>query len=120
MENVSDINKIASIKSLQSTIDKSEKALARMVGKDSSTTLLKKRLEALYTGLYVLESAWNQKPHHFKQYNLAEARNTLSDLHSIIKVAYIKAKNGSPQRTLLERRIKAIELAIQAIDDLSE
>jgi len=33
---------------------------------------------------------------------------------------YVKSKAGSPQRTLLERRIKALELAVQAIDDLSD
>ena len=36
-----------------------------------------------------------------------------------LRASYDKSKAGSPQRTLLERRIKALELAIQAIDKLS-
>ncbi len=32
---------------------------------------------------------------------------------------YSKSKVGSPQRMLLERRIKSLELAIQAIDHYS-
>ena len=39
MENVSNVNKLESIKSLQSTIRKSEKALAQMTEKGANTTI---------------------------------------------------------------------------------
>ncbi|WP_278245228.1 hypothetical protein [Clostridium sulfidigenes] len=42
MENVSDECKLESIKSFQSTISKSEKALAQITEKGSNTTLIKK------------------------------------------------------------------------------
>jgi len=119
MENVSNVNKLESIKSFQSTISKCENALAQMTQKGANTTLLKKRLKALYMGLAMLENVWNQIPHHYTQDELVEARNVLTSLFPSIEKIYAKSKVGSPQRTLLERRIKAFELAVQAIDNLS-
>ncbi|MFJ8247476.1 hypothetical protein [Peribacillus asahii] len=119
MENVSNIDKIESIKSFQSTIRKLEKTLATMTQKGANTTLVKKRLKASYIGLTMLENVWNQRPHHYTLEDLAEARNVLTGLFPSIENSYVKLKAGSPQRTLLERRIKALELAVQAIDDLS-
>lgn len=46
MKNVSNIDKVESIKSLQSTISKLENALSQMTHKGSNTTLVKKRLKA--------------------------------------------------------------------------
>ncbi|GGG12872.1 hypothetical protein GCM10010912_66630 [Paenibacillus albidus] len=119
MENVSNVDKLESIQSFQSTISKSENALAQMTQKGANTTLLKKRLKALYIGLAMLENVWNQRAHHYTQEDLAEARNVLTGLFPSIENIYTKSKAGSPQKTLLERRIKALELAVQAIDDLS-
>jgi len=119
MENVSNVDKLESIKSFQSTISKLENALATMTQKGANTTLLKKRLKAIYIGLAMLENVWNQKKHHYTQKDLAEARNVLTGIFPSIKSIYVKLKTGSPQRTLLERRIKAFKLAVQAIDDIS-
>lgn len=119
MENISNADKLESIKSFQSTISKSEKVLAQMTQKGANTTLLKKRLKALYIGLAMLENVWNQRPHHYTREDLAEARNVLTGLYPSIENIYVKLKTGSPQRTLLERRMKALELAVQAIDNLS-
>ncbi|MFJ8265695.1 hypothetical protein [Peribacillus asahii] len=119
MENVSNIDKLESIKSFQSTIRKLEKTLATMTQKGANTTLVKKRLKASYIGLAMLENVWNQRPHHYTLEDLAEARNVLTGLFPSIENSYVKLKAGSPQRTLLERRIKALELAVQAIDDFS-
>ncbi|MEH6948253.1 hypothetical protein V7068_14510 [Bacillus sp. JJ634] len=118
MENVSNVDKSESIKSFQSTIRKLEKTLATMTQKGANTTLVKKRLKASYIGLAMLENVWNQRSHHYTLEDLAEARNVLTGLFPSIENSYAKLKAGSPQRTLLERRIKALELAVQAIDDL--
>ena len=118
METVSNVNKLESIKSFQSTINKSEKALAQMTQKGANTTLLEKRLKALYIGLAMLENVWNQRPHHYTLEDLAEARKVLTGLFPSLENCCAKSKAGSPQRTLLERRIKALELAIQAIDGI--
>lgn len=120
MENVSDANKLESIKSLQSTIGKLEKSLKQMTQKGANTTLVKKRLKAINIGLAMLENVWNQRPHNYTEEDLAEAHNVLTGLFPSIENTYAKLKAGSPQRTLLERRIKALELAVQAIDDHSD
>ncbi|MGE6310588.1 MULTISPECIES: hypothetical protein [Bacillus cereus group] len=119
MENVSNVDKLESIKSLQSTINKLKNALSQMTQKGANTTLVKKRLKAVCIGLAVLETVWNQGTHHYTQEDLAEARHVLTGLLPSIKNFYDKSKAGSPQRTLLERRIKALEQAIQAIDKFS-
>lgn len=118
MESISDVVKLEAITSFQSTISKSENSLAQMVQKGASTTLIKKRLDAFYIGLAMLENVWNHKPHKYKQEDIAEARITLTGLFPSVKNAYAKSIAGSPQRTLLERRLQALELAVQAIDDL--
>ena len=119
MENVSNADKLESIKSLQSTISKLEKALSQMTQKGANTILVKKRLKAACIGFAILENVWDQRPHNYTQEDLAEARNVLAGLLPTIESSYVKSKAGSPQKTLLERRIKALELAIRAIDNLS-
>ncbi|MEI2316571.1 hypothetical protein [Bacillus paramobilis] len=119
MENVSNLDKSESIKSLQSTIRKLENARLQMTQKGVNTTLVKKRLKAVSVGLAVLENVWNPESHQYNQEELIEARNVLAGLLPSIEKAYDKSKAGSPQKTLLTRRIKALELSIQAIDKLS-
>lgn len=116
MESIPDEVKRQSIASLQSTIRKLEKGLAQMSQKGANTTLIEKRLRAHHVALAVLECAWHQKPHPYRKKDLEEARNTLSGLFPSIDSTFAKAKPGSPQRTLLMRRRKAMELAIQAMD----
>jgi translation initiation factor 2B subunit (eIF-2B alpha/beta/delta family) len=118
VETVSDAVKQESIKSFQSTIRKSEKALVQMQQKGASITLVEKRLKALRTGLAVLESVWDHRPHPYTREDLVEAREVLTGLFPSIEDIYSKSHTGSPQKTLLQRRIKALELAVQAIDDL--
>ncbi|QPQ30726.1 hypothetical protein [Lysinibacillus sp. JNUCC 51] len=119
MENVTNGEKLESIKSLQSTIRKLENALSQMTEKGANTTLVKKRLKAVCIGLAMLENVWNQSPHHCTLEDLAKSRNVLAGLLPSIETIYMKSKVGSPQRTLLERRIKALKLAVQAIDEHS-
>ncbi len=116
MNNVSKTEQIESIKSLQSTIRKLENALSQMTQKGANTTLVKKRLKAVRIGLAMLENIWDQKPHLFSQEDLTEARQILTGLFPSMEKIYDKSKEGSPQKTLLARRIKAMTLAIQAID----
>jgi hypothetical protein len=108
---------LESIKFLESTIRKLENALSQMTEKGANTTLVKKRLKAVDIGLAIIEYVCNQKPHHYTQDDLAEARNILIGLTHSVEKSYAKSKEGSPQRTLLERRLKAMELVIQAIND---
>ncbi|WP_142828135.1 hypothetical protein [Planococcus soli] len=116
MKIVSTEAKAESLQSLQSTIRKSEKALAQMIEKGASTSLIEKRLQALRTGLAVLEKVWHEQPHPYSQEELAKTREVLAGLLPSIESMYAKSKSGSPQRTLLEKRIRSLELAIKAID----
>lgn len=119
METVSNADKLESIQSLQSTISKLENALSQMTLNGTNTTLVKKRLKAVEIGLAMLENVWNQSPHNYTQEDLAAGRNVITGLFPSIENSYAKSKAGSPQSTLLERRIKALNLAVQAIDHLS-
>lgn len=119
LENVSDVDQLESVRSLTSTISKLESALSQMTQSGANTTLVKKRLKAVSIGLAMLENVWNQRPQHYTQEELAEAHKVITGLIPSIENSYAKSKAGSPQRTLLERRIKALKLAGQAIDDLS-
>ncbi|MCQ4088428.1 hypothetical protein [Saccharibacillus sp. JS10] len=119
MENVTDAEKLESIQSFHSTIRKLENAKAQMTEKGANITLVTKRLQALYVGLSVLELVWNKTPHSYNQEEITAARNVLAGLLPSVNSSYDKAKEGSPQKTLLQRRIKSLELAIQAIDELS-
>jgi len=119
MENVLNVDRLEAIKSLQSTISKLENALSQMTYNGANTTLVKKRLKAVSIGLAILENVWNQRPHNYTQEDLADARNVIINLLPSIENSYAKSNAGSPQRTLLERRIKALDLAAQALDHLS-
>lgn len=118
MENVSEKERIESVKSFQSTIRKLEKALAQMTEKGANTTLIRKRLRALHIGLAVLEDVWNGKSHAYAPEELGEARQVLEGLFPSLENMELKLKQGSPQRTLLDRRMRSLELAMEAIDDL--
>ena len=120
MEKLTEAVKAESLKSFQSTIRKSENALSSMTEKGANTTLVSKRLKALRIGLAVLEQVWDEKPHPYTHEDLAEARILLAALLPSIEGIYAKSKPGSPQKTLLERRIKSLELALQAMDDSTD
>ncbi|MEC0373541.1 hypothetical protein [Paenibacillus chibensis] len=105
-----------SIKSMQSTIRKLKNALSQMTDNGANTTLVEKRLHAVCIGLAMLENVWNQTTHHYTQEELVEARNVITSLFPSLENSYAKSKTGSPQRTLLARRKKALERSIQAID----
>ena len=120
MEALTDADKAESLKSFQSTIRKSENALSSMTEKGTNTTLVTKRLKALAIGLAVLEQVWGGKPHPYTNEELAEARDLLAGLLHSIEGIHAKSKPGSPQKTLLERRIKSLELAIQTMDDSTD
>lgn len=120
MDKVSAELQLESIKSFQSTIRKTEKAVVQMKDKGAQTGLVEKRLQALLIGLAGLETVWNGKTNSFSIDELTQARDVLVGLLPFIENQYAKSKAGSSQKTLLERRIQSLELAIRAIDDLSK
>lgn len=117
MENISQSERAEALKSIQSTIHKSETALAKMTDEGSNTTLIKKRLKAHYIGLAMLEYDWNQTPHNYSQNDVKEALETLTNLFPSLERSYAKCRENSSQRTLLDRRIRALKMAVQVIND---
>lgn len=120
MEGVSEKVKAETVQSFRSTIRKLENAFDQMSGKGANTTLVEKRLRAMKTGLVVLDAAWHQKPLQCGSRDISMTRTVLEGLLPSVGEAYTRSKEGSPQRTLLKRRIRSIELAIQAMDELDE
>ncbi|MNZ65737.1 hypothetical protein D3C78_839370 [compost metagenome] len=118
MEEISNLEKLECIRSFQSTISKLENALSQMTNSGANTTLIKKRLNSVRIGLATLEHVWNQSPLNYTQEELVEARNVIAGLFRSIENSYAKSKTGSPQRTLLERRIKALQQSSQAIHEI--
>ena len=117
MDPVTENMKIESLHSFGSAIRKTDKALLGMTGKAANTALIRKRLDALKVGLAVLENAWHNKPHSYSPAQLAAAGEVLRGLLPSIEKLCAKAKTGSPQRTLLDRRATSLKLAVQAIDE---
>lgn len=107
-----------SISSLQSTIRKSETALAKLTAQGSNTTLIRKRLKAFQVALAAFDTIWNQSSLAFGRGDLVEAQLVLSGLFPSLRAAYSKLEAGKSQQTLLKRRIVAQELALLAIEEL--
>lgn len=104
-------------KALQSAVGKSKRALAQMTQKGANTSLLVKRLKALSISLVVLENEGKHLSTLFSHSELSETRSILNNLLISIERSYEKSKSGSSQRTLLEKRIMAMKLVIQMIDE---
>ena len=73
-------DKQESIRSLESTIRKSEKALAKLTAQGSNTTLLRKRLKAFRVGLTALNMIRSQTPLAFNREDLVEAQLVLTGM----------------------------------------
>lgn len=115
MKQLTDKEKIQSIKSFKSTIRKLEKALGQMAEKGANTTLVRKRLGAMKTGLGILEHLWDEKPQACSSQELLEAKILMEEMLPSIRSQLNTSKAGSPQRTLLQRRVISLEQAVQAI-----
>lgn len=74
------------------------------------------RLAAHHIGLNLLKNLWYQKPQEYTLEDLTEARQVLIGLVPSIESQFANSKPGSLQSTLITRRHKALDLAIQAID----
>ncbi|SDN09251.1 hypothetical protein SAMN04488137_3483 [Fictibacillus solisalsi] len=116
MKIVSEEIQLLSIESLKSTLRKLENAYKRMTENHSNTTLVKKRRDAVKIGLDSLENAWHGTEFSYDEEAIRSAKLNLQSLLPSIQKQYVKAKEGSAQKTIIERRITAIELAIEALE----
>lgn len=118
MDGISESERMKSLSSLRSSIAKTTKGLASMEKKGANTTLAKKRLEALSIGLAILEHIWVGTPQQYSPETLSKAREVLSGLIPSVQAIHERSQTGSAQKTLLERRIRSLEQAVQKIDTL--
>ena len=98
-----------SIASPGAGIRKTRKALLQMSRKGANTLLVEKRLKALEIGLAALEG--KNAPE-----NPVEARGILEGLLPSMMEIRGRMKSGSAQETLLNRRIQAIETAMELLE----
>lgn len=103
----------SSIKSLESTRNKLQNSYQTMREKGANTTLVEKRLNAVKIGLESLKG--EQLPYDLK--TIQTATEVLQSLVPPIEKQLEKAKAGSPQKTLNERRLTALTLAIQILNN---
>lgn len=105
-----------SIKSLESTFNKLSNAYRSMTEKSSNTTLVQKRKNAVQIGLASLQNNWNGKEFSYDEEATLTSKEVLQSLIPSIVKPIAKAKEGSPQKTLNERRIMALKLAIESLE----
>ena len=101
--------KYVSIATLESAIRKTRRALLQMSRKGVSTLVVEKRLKALEIGLAALKGKAAPE-------NPVEARGILEGLLPSMMEIRGRMKSGSAQETLLNRRIQAIETAMELLE----
>ncbi|AKI92339.1 hypothetical protein ACMX8W_10270 [Bacillus subtilis] len=105
-----------SIKSLESTFSKLSNAHKSTTEKGSNTSLVKKRLNAVKIGLESLKGTWNGEDFCYEQEIILTHKEVLQDIIPSIEKQIAKAKEGSSQKTLNERRLTALKLAIESLE----
>ena len=120
MDHVTAEEKQQLIEAFNSIIRKSEKALSHMKENSSQTKQLEKRMKAVRIGLKTLTSRWDGLEWDVCLTDALEAKKELESLLHTLPSFLKKLKEGSGQRTYMERRIKALNLAIFYINDLTE
>ena len=120
MDNVTDQTKQESMQALQSAIRKAEKACNHMSQKDANTILIEKRLNALRVAFAILDKRWHLGIGDYPQVDLLETKQLIKRMIQPIKAISMKNRLGPSQKTLIERRIRALELAVQAIEESRE
>ena len=116
MDHVDESVQHQSIASLASSIRKLEKALTSVQGKNSSTTVVATRLLALQIGYAALQAVWSKQAFSFTSAEADGAKKVLAGLFPSLEAMAPKFAAGSSQATLLARRVRSIQLALQALD----
>lgn len=115
METVNQETQDLSIKSLESILNKLSNAQKSMTDKGSNTALIEKRKNAIKIGLASLKDIWNRGDFSYEEDSILTSKETLQSLLASIEKQVAKAKEGSAQKTLNERRLTALELAIKSL-----
>ncbi|WP_147534405.1 hypothetical protein [Bacillus marasmi] len=117
MKNVSEEIQELSINSLESTLKKLSNAYHSMSDKGSNTTLVKKRRDAVKIGLESLKDDWNGYTFIRDKEAILNSKDVLLGVLPSIERQIEKAKEGSSQKTLNKRRLTALQLAIESLEN---
>ncbi|MCM2982539.1 hypothetical protein M3599_16570 [Niallia circulans] len=117
MRNISHEIQDLSIKSLESTLNKLSNAYNTMTEKGANTAIVKKRRNSVKIGLESLKDAWGRGDFLYDKENILASKDILQGIMSSIEKQIAKAKEGSSQETLNERRLAAIKLAIESLEN---
>ncbi|USP93683.1 hypothetical protein [Bacillus vallismortis] len=117
MKTVSQEIQDLSIKSLGATFSKLSNAYRSMTEKGSNKILVKKRLNAVKVGLESLKGTWNGEDFYYEQEIILTSKEVLQDIIPSIEKQIAKAKEGSSQKTLNERRLTALKQAIESLEN---
>jgi hypothetical protein len=117
MRNISKEIQDLSIKSLESTLNKLSNAYNTMTEKGANTTIVKKRRNSIKIGLESLKDAWGRGDFLYDKENILASKDILQGIMPSIEKQIAKAKEGSSQETLNERRLAAIKLAIESLEN---
>lgn len=117
MANVSQDIQDMSIKSLESTFKKLSNAYKSMTEKGSNTTVVKKRRDAVKVGLESLKGTWYGEAFVYDKEIIITSKEILERVMPSIEKQIANAKEGSSQKTINERRIMALKLAIESLEN---
>lgn len=117
MKTVSQEVQELSIKSLDSTFTKLSNAYTSMTEKGSNTTLVKRRRDAVKIGLESLQDVWYDGDFVYDKEVVVQSKDILLSIIPSIEKQLAKEKDGSPQKTVNERRVTALKLAIESLEN---
>lgn len=104
------------VESLESTLHKLNRSLESIRKQGASTTLVQKRVLAVHVGLASLENDWFKRDFMFDEATIEASRDALRIIASAVERQTTSAHRHSSQKTLMDRRRKALELAIQSLN----
>lgn len=117
MKNVDKEVRDISLKSLESTYSKLSNAYQSMTDKGLNTSLVEKRRDAIKLSLDSLKNTWDGVEFTYTKKEILKSMEVLQGLMPSIEKQIAKAKDGSPQKTLNERRLVALKLADESLED---
>lgn len=117
MKTVSQEIQELSIESLQSTLNKLSNAYKSMTEKGSNTTLVEKRRNTVKVGLESLKGAWNEEDFFYEEEIILTSKEVLLGVIPTIEKQIAKAKDSSSQKTLNERRLITLKMAIESLEN---
>ncbi|MCG7343967.1 hypothetical protein MHZ92_07475 [Sporosarcina sp. ACRSL] len=117
MKTISQEIKEMSIESLESTLNKLSNSYNSMTEKGSNTTLVQKRRDAVKIGLDSLKATWNEEDFNYEEESIVVSKKVLQSVLPSIEKQIAKAKEGSPQKTINERRLTALKLSIESLEN---